>query len=115
MEWVDVLRVVNAVGATVVVLLLLTLPGGPSSRAMGFLAYALAMYSAAAAYGSIMLMGDPSIARPVMVFVAMTTSMTGVLMVRKERLGYAVLRPRAKRPVRRHAAPTTARVPTPAR
>lgn len=104
--WVDVLRIINSVGALAVVLLLLTMPRRAIPRpSMWFLAYSLAMYSAATAYGSIALMGDPSILRPVMVFVAMSTSLVGVVLVRRDRLGYVV----TPRKQARHAAATPTR------
>lgn len=86
MSVIEVLRLVNCAGCLFTLLVLLTLPGGPSSKAMCRMTLSLALFLGTAAYSSIDLLHDPDVLRPVFVFTAMLTAMLGTLQIRRERI-----------------------------
>jgi hypothetical protein len=84
-QWTDYLRVLNALGCLIGVFLMLTLPGGPSNGSYALLTLALCAYAASAAYGSIALMGTPSVVRPLLVTVSTTLFLYGAIRLRRYR------------------------------
>ena len=77
-DWINLWRVANSLVCIVAALLMFTLPGGPSNRNYKLLTIALGMFCLSAAYGSIVLLGDPSLIRPLFVTGCALTTLWGI-------------------------------------
>lgn len=84
-HWTDVLRIINSLGCLIGIGIMLTLPGGPSNGSYAFLTASLCAFAASAAYGSVALIGDPSVFRPITVSVATGLLVFGAVRLRHQR------------------------------